>query len=319
MSSTFIISLDFELFWGVSHSKTIKEYKKNILGTKYVIPKLIDYFNKYEIHCTWATVGMIMCKDYNEWQSINPKILPTYSNMNSSYDIDYLVKENEELFFAKDLIRLIKTNSNNEIASHTYSHLCCSEKGINIEQFKADMECYRDIAEDNDINVKSMVFPRNQYAPEYLDCLNTYGISSFRGNAKHWLHKNGHLIKGGLAGRAIRLIDFYLPITSNIYNQKDLAKSNSLLDIPASIFLRPWSKKLNLLENQRIKRIKSLMTNAAKKQSLFHLWWHPHNFGINQEENLYLLSDILTHFKKLKKLYGMKSMTMNEFCAHQGK
>ena len=61
------------------------------------------------------------------------------------------------------------------------------------------------------------------------------------------------------------------------------------------------------------------MTNAAKKQSLFHLWWHPHNFGINQEENLYLLADILTHFKKLKKLYGMKSMTMNEFCAHQGK
>ncbi len=319
MSSSFIISLDFELFWGVSHSKTIKEYKKNILGAKTVIPKLLDYFNKYEIHCTWATVGMIMCKNYREWKTINPKIFPNYTNKYSSYEIENIVRENEELFFANDLIKLIKKNSNNEIASHTYSHLCCGEKGVNVEQFMEDMKCFRDIAENNQIDVKSIVFPRNQYSPKYIDCLNEFGISSFRGNSKHWLYKNGHLTKGGLAGRALRLIDFYLPISSNIYNQRDLIKRNSLLNIPSSIFFRPWSKKLSLFESQRIKRIKELMTNAAKNELLFHLWWHPHNFGINQEENLYLLSDILDHYKKLETIYGMKSMTMNEFYTSQAR
>ena len=182
-----------------------------------------------------------------------------------------------------------------------------------------DMKCFRDIAENNQIDVKSIVFPRNQYSPKYIDCLNEFGISSFRGNSKHWLYKNGHLTKGGLAGRALRLIDFYLPISSNIYNQRDLIKRNSLLNIPSSIFFRPWSKKLSLFESQRIKRIKELMTNAAKNELLFHLWWHPHNFGINQEENLYLLSDILDHYKKLERLYGMKSMTMNEFYTSQAR
>ena len=61
------------------------------------------------------------------------------------------------------------------------------------------------------------------------------------------------------------------------------------------------------------------MTNAAKNELLFHLWWHPHNFGINQEENLYLLSDILDHYKKLETIYGMKSMTMNEFYISQAR
>ena len=319
MSSTLIISLDFELFWGVSHSKTIKDYKKNILGAKFVIPKLLDYFNKYEIHCTWATVGMIMCKNYFEWKSIKPRIYPDYFNKKSSYEIDHMVRENEELFFANDLIKLIKKNSNHEIASHTYSHLCCGEKGINVEQFMADMECFKDIAENNQIEVKSIVFPRNQYAPEYIDCLNRLGINSFRGNSKHWLYKNGHFTKVGLAGRVLRFVDFYFPITSNIYNQKNFRKRNSLLDIPSSTFLRPWSKKLSLFESQRIKRIKELMTNAAKNELLFHLWWHPHNFGINQEKNLYLLSDILDHYKKLEKLYGMKSMTMNEFYMSKGR
>ena len=52
------------------------------------------------------------------------------------------------------------------------------------------------------------------------------------------------------------------------------------------------------------------MTYAAKNNEAYHLWWHPHNFGINLPQNLLFLESILIHFVFLKKEYGMESKTM---------
>jgi hypothetical protein len=62
----------------------------------------------------------------------------------------------------------------------------------------------------------------------------------------------------------------------------------------------------------RIARIKNSMTHAAKNNQVFHLWWHPHNFGINRKENLAALLELIAHYKKLHDEYGMESATMQE-------
>jgi hypothetical protein len=54
------------------------------------------------------------------------------------------------------------------------------------------------------------------------------------------------------------------------------------------------------------------MTYAAKRGEVFHLWWHPHNFGINQKENLKFLNSILQHYTFLKEKYGFESLSMND-------
>jgi len=46
---------------------------------------------------------------------------------------------------------------------------------------------------------------------------------------------------------------------------------------------------------------------------VFHLWWHPHNFGVNLVENIALLREILEHFRKLHSEYGMMSSAMAEW------
>ena len=57
-----------------------------------------------------------------------------------------------------------------------------------------------------------------------------------------------------------------------------------MIDVPASRFLRPvrgaW------YESFQLDRIAGQMTAAAKSNKLFHLWWHPHNFGADPEPNL---------------------------------
>ena len=59
----FVISLDFELFWGVSENKTIKNYGINISNTHDVVNKLLNLFSKYNIEATWATVGFLFFND----------------------------------------------------------------------------------------------------------------------------------------------------------------------------------------------------------------------------------------------------------------
>ena len=54
------------------------------------------------------------------------------------------------------------------------------------------------------------------------------------------------------------------------------------------------------------------MSHAAKHGLLYHLWWHPHNFGAHIEWHLALLKEILEHYQTLQRQHNMKSLNMKE-------
>jgi hypothetical protein len=112
--------------------------------------------------------------------------------------------------------------------------------------------------------------------------------------------------------KILRFIDSYINLTGyNCYNIVDLQKSTPI-NFPSSRFLRPYSRKLSFFENLKYLRIKKAMTFAAKNNLIFHLWWHPHNFGKNLEQNINMLNKILMHYKYLNNKYGYESVTMSE-------
>ncbi len=45
------------------------------------------------------------------------------------------------------------------------------------------------------------------------------------------------------------------------------------------------------------------MSYAAKNNLIYHLWWHPHNFGANTAKNIQNLTKLLNHFQYLSKKY----------------
>jgi hypothetical protein len=55
---------------------------------------------------------------------------------------------------------------------------------------------------------------------------------------------------------------------------------------------------------------------AAKTGGLYHLWWHPHNFGYHPNECLMELKAILQHYTCLNKEYGLLSMNMKGLRNH---
>ena len=128
--SKLVILLDFELFWGVSDSRTIEDYGNSIEGVWKAVPRMLTMFRKYDIRVTWATVGMLMCRDYTQWRDVSPTLGPNYHRLTSStYALNELVKENPRLFFARPLVEKVLDNQGQELASHTYSHFFCGKKG----------------------------------------------------------------------------------------------------------------------------------------------------------------------------------------------
>jgi peptidoglycan/xylan/chitin deacetylase (PgdA/CDA1 family) len=312
----FVISLDFELFWGVRDKRSIDTYGKNIIGVKQAIPAILSLCREYDVRITFSTVGFLFAQNKNELLKYSPSLKPQYTETHLSpyTDMDSVGdNENDDPYhFGYSLLQQIRVNPQHEIGTHTFSHYYCLEPGQTLTAFSADLVAARHIGQEKGIDVRSLVFPRNQFNQQYLDACKTAGIESYRGNPVSWLYAARNKNDETLLRRLFRLADAYINITGHHCHSKQYVADAPIPNVAASRFLRPFNKKLSLLEGFRLKRITSSMKYAAKNKKLYHLWWHPHNFGSNLEENILFLKQIFTRFEQLREKYRFESVTMTQ-------
>ncbi|MHB9035033.1 MAG: polysaccharide deacetylase family protein [Armatimonadota bacterium] len=312
----FVISLDFELHWGVRDKKSVDDYRNNLLGARKAIPALLEIFAAHDIHATWATVGFLFFDTREELVRHLPGKRPDYVNASlTPYESIRELGANEQedpYHFGRSLVGLISTYPNQEIGTHTFSHYYCLEKGQDTETFQADTEAATDAAKLLGFELRSLVFPRNQLNRDYLSICRDAGILAYRGNQPGLAHNARSLEDQSLFWRGLRLLDSYIPISGHNCCSPDSIGPESPVDIPASQFLRPYSHRLRYLDPMRSWRIRSGLTHAAQEGSIYHLWWHPHNFGADLNENLAFLHKILDHFTQLKESHDMVSLNMGE-------
>ena len=313
MKAVFIVSLDFELYWGMQDSRTLESYEPNILGGRKAIPELLKLFEKYGIHATWATVGAMFATGNEELKKFLPieADMPTYENPDrSSYRCVQNNKKTErELpwLYAPSLIEKISKCPGMEIGSHTFSHYYCREKGQNTDQFRVDMEAAQCIAEEKGYEIKSVVLPRNQCEPEYTEVLGELGFKAYRDEENDWIHEK---VRIRPLMRILRLADVYVPLTGQ--GGYIPIKEYGVWNLTGSRMYKPYFSKLAFLERLKIKRIKRQMLHAARHGLVFHLWWHPHNIGVHTGFHMKQLEEIFTYYEMMKDKYGMQSMNMGE-------
>ena len=313
----FTISLDFELFWGVRDHRTIENYGASILGARKAIPLLLNLFKEYEIHATWATVGFLFYDNKTTLQSDLPNKFPAYKNERyAPYPTIQTLGENElsdPYHFGLDLIKKIQSTPFQEISTHTYSHYYCLEEGQTIEEFNIDIAKAVEVAQKNGVEIKSIVFPRNQFNEDYLNVLKNHNIKIYRGNENSWLYEPRNREEENIYRRSLRLLDSYLNISGHhVHDIFKINEGSQFINLPSSRFLRPYSPKLKAFEGLKLNRIKKDMLAAAQENKAFHLWWHPHNFGSYTTENCAFLKSILEYYLVLKKKYDMASLNMEE-------
>lgn len=311
MKGIFIISLDYELFWGMHDAASIRTYGKNILGTYTVIPKLLALFERYQVHSTWAAVGMMHAENARQLKEYLPDQKPAYQNkICSSYRCLNVLASGrgtmDRYFFAPDMLEKICLAKGTELGSHTFSHYYCQEPGQTIEQFQKDIQSDRNITARAGSRIVSLVFPKNQSDSRYVKAAEKYGFAAFRGAEENWVQK----IKCRFLKRMFRFADAYVPLTHT--NEYRTEYCGRILNLHGSRMFRPYNPKLFFLEGLKLRRIKKQMLSAARTGRIFHLWWHPHNIGIYQHQNLLQIEEICRYYQVLCSRYGMKSMNMKE-------
>jgi|LSQX01.1.fsa_nt_gb peptidoglycan/xylan/chitin deacetylase (PgdA/CDA1 family) len=314
MGGKFVCSLDFEKYWGVRDHFTVEDYRENLENVDRVVRRLLSVFRQYEIHATWAVVGFLLHEGPEELKRHLPADTWFYENP-SLNPYSYIQKAHLEasLHFAKDVVAKIAKVPFQEIASHTYSHYYCLEDGQTAENLREDLALFQTVSCRSGYEVSTIIFPRNQVNPDYIPLLREFGITAYRGNEKHYLYSSGRKLNtSSLLKRGLRFIDRYVNLSG--YHTFVLGKDlyGDVCDVSSSRFLAAYNHKLRRLEPLRAKRTKDAMRYAAENNQIFHLWWHPHNFGAHIEENMRFLGEILEYFTRLNREYGMQSRNIQE-------
>ena len=310
----FVISFDFELFWGVRDSTTLARYGNNILGVRDAVPRLLDLFERYGVRSTWGTVGFLFFDNKDELLASVPALRPRYADPRlSPYEVISEIGRDERrdpYHFGLSLIRRIMTCPGQEIGTHTFSHYYCLEPGQDEGAFRADLDAAKRAAARLGITLRSITFPRHQI--NYLRTCREAGLIAFRGQSRAWIHDPNQ--RKAPARRALRLADAYLDLSGRNARRAERDPSG-MIDVPASRFLRPFAPRLRSIEGMRFRRIARGMRQAATAGAIYHLWWHPHNFGAHLEDNLAMLQRILDTFRELALEHGMQANTMIEIAA----
>lgn len=318
----FVVSLDFELHWGVRDLEPPDgRYRANLLGARAAVPRMLELFEEFGVRATWATVGMLMARSRAELERFAPRVRPGYHEAKLSPYGEPMGagEEDDPLHYAEGLVARIRDTPGQEVGSHTFSHYYCLEPGQTRIAFQADLAAAVAVAEARGVLLRSLVFPRNQVNERYLDLLPRAGFVCYRGNQAGRFHAPGPYGDERRSMRAARLADAYLPLSGSTSTPwTRIACPDGLACVPASAFLRPYDPRRAVLERRRIARIVDGMRQAAFRGEVYHLWWHPHNFGIHLEENLAVLRRILAVFSELRESHGMRALSMHEVARMAG-
>lgn len=314
MNARLIISLDFELMWGVRDHRTVADYGDAVLGVRSVLPAMLKRFADARIRATWATVGLLFARTRDDMLDHAPRLRPAYANASLS---PYAAIEKEigrdeaedPLHYGASLVDRIADTEGQEIATHTFSHYYCLEDGQSLEAFDADLKAARSIAAAGGHQLTSIVFPRNQMTDAHIACCQGNGITCFRGNPDSFAYRPRSGKENTPLVRAIRLLDGIAPVSgSPQFSQAKLCAG--LVDVPASRFLRPWNPRFPAYSRLHVDHVLREMSHAAKTGQSYHLWWHPHNMGRNQERSLAQLDRVIETFVRLRDSHGMQSFNM---------
>jgi hypothetical protein len=323
LSPAVVISLDFELRWGVfDHCPPGAPYERSLLGAREAIPRTLALFEEFGVAGTWATVGFLFARDRAERERHRPAQLPAYRDR-SIFPYDEPTGEDEAsdpLHYAPSLVERIRATPRQELATHTHSHYFCTEAGQTAEQFRADLAAARAIAEPWGVALRSIVFPRNQQNAAYAEVLKEAGIVAYRGNALGWMWRFADAKDSAGAGkRALRLADAYVGISGDgSVGWDEVPQTNGLADVRASFLVRPYLPRLGHLEALRLRRMRQAFRSAARRGRIVHLWWHPHNFGAHPDECLAFLRGVLQELAHCREHHGMESLTMAEVAERVG-
>ena len=301
-----VISLDLELRWGMYDRLNLNRdaYRSNLMQAKHeVIPALLKLFRARNIRATWATVGAVACRDWNEYFARAPKS-PAYYDPTLQIDERFAALDPEgHLHFAPELVRNVHATPGQDLGTHTFSHILMREPGVEAEDVRADLEAVAHLWRDRfGAGPVSLVFPRNQVA--FLPVAEACGIRIWRGTEPGWYYDANEAKTNRVVPRVLRLLDAVNPLVRHATP----ALSHMTR---ASIFLRTnlpaplWGLHYSRIRNELA---------CLRTPNIYHIWWHPHNLGADTTKRLARVAQVLDLIGEKAQRGQVESKNMRDLC-----
>ena len=279
---TFVVSIDFELTWGLWDYADLAAEKLVVAKERMVVTRLLELFDRYDIRTTWATVGALFDK-------IPPE------------------KKLIDAWYAPELVEKIRDNRvDHELATHTYAHVYFQE--IPSQEAAADLSQARQVHAESQYPFASIVFPRNQVA--HLDVIANSGLRVFRS------------VDAGLLGWSIYRAPRLRPVLnlagkmvpSPAPTVLPRRHGNGLIELPSSMLLlgRNGIRKV-IRPAVMVTKIRSSLAVAAARRRMFHLWFHPSNFYHDTDTQFAILERGLRTAAKMRDRGYIDIRTMGDF------
>ena len=310
--STLVVSVDFEMRWGVLDRVNSKsyEYKENLLSVRGNVPWVLEVFEERGIFATWATVGALGCDNWKEFDVFKPNVMPNYLNSKMHYDNDFnsSLDPSGEMYFAHNLIKSIVQTKGQELGMHTFGHIYGTEANVSYDEFICDIQANKDIfLKKYGVNPSSLVYPRNQVIYQDL-LLKKDLIKTFRGNENSSCYSAKSQREKKLINRGQAFLESINPYISYSYLMDDSSISNIQSSAMLRIHMGSFFRKLHL---------NKLRSNILKLKSneYYHIWFHPHNIGNSQSRK----KDFINFFDFIGNLISkgvLRSENMHSISKH---
>lgn len=300
----FCISFDTELMWGRHDLPTYRNFVDRAQKERILIKRLLDLLEKYKISATWAIVGHLFLERCSPKNGVNhPEIKrPHYFWKKGDWfehDPGGTIKKNPG-WYAKDVVREIKMKTNQEIGSHSFSHIIFGHKSTTKECAETDIKMCIELARKEGINIKSFVFPRNSVG--HLKILSKYGFTNFRGPRLDLNNTNRFF------GKFIQFLELIFPLPPQ--TSKLTIKSGLVNVRGSSYFVSGRGLRRLISKGVRFENAKRGIEAAINKNEVFHLYTHPTDFTDDSEKLFSDFEKILKYAaaKRSKRLLEIKTM-----------
>lgn len=298
--AAFVVSIDTEMAWGLNHRPALSyQYDSERADLR----QLLELFDRHKIPATWAVVGHLMLDQCAAVDGVkHPEIVrPDYE----WFDGDWFADDpctNSDVdpdWYGPDLIPMIRAALvDHEIATHGFSHIIAGDPGCSRETFASEMAAAVQAAAAHGVNLASIIHPRNRIG--HLDVLGEHGIRAYRGR-RVAEPPNGMLEK---------LIDKTLGSSRTVIRpllETDVP-NGPLVNLPATIMFDVDSRRRTW--RLWVRQVERRLQQAVDQQSLFHIWFHPHNLRDHPEASFAALEHICGTAARHRNAGDLRTITM---------
>jgi peptidoglycan/xylan/chitin deacetylase (PgdA/CDA1 family) len=305
--AAFVVSIDVEMSWGQIH-RPERDY--TFPDEREQMSRLLDVFDDYGVPATWAFVGHLLLDGCSrDGGDAHPELVrPDYN----WFEGDWLAADpctsvsEAPTWYAPDLLDQVAARRvGHEIGSHSFTHLIAGDPGCSEDAFRSDLRRCREESDRHGLELRSFIFPRNQYGHEHV--LAEEGFTTYRGR-----RADPHAGSSGVARRARGATEMVAPTRKSAVVP---VSEHGIWNLPATYLHDVGDPKRYPV---KIAQAKRRLRQAVTHRGLFHLWFHPHNVQHEPERWFDGLGQLLGRVSTLRAEGKLETLTMAQVAERLG-